>query len=132
MRTEQVSVFAENRPGRLREMLAALAGGAVNIRALSIAETSEFGIIRMIVSDTEAALRALRDAGFTAIVSDVLAVEVPDQPGGLLGAVVAPLTDAGINIEYVYAFAERPHERALIVLKASDPAQAEAILGRAG
>ncbi len=128
MRVRQVSVFAENRPGRLRDLLAALGDADVNIRALSIAETIEFGIVRMILSDTEKGLRALRAAGFTVVVNDVLAVQIPDRPGGLLKAVAVPLTEAGINIEYVYAFADRPAENALVVLKTSDLARAEKLI----
>ena len=130
MRAKQVSVFAENRPGRLRELLAALAEAGINIRALSIADSADFGIIRMILSDTEAGQRALRESGFTLMVNDVLAVEVPDQPGGLLNTIVTPLTEAGVNIEYVYAFADRPLEHALVVLKVSDLSKAEALIAK--
>ncbi len=129
MRTQQVSVFAENRPGRLQEMLTVLASAGVNIRALSIADSADFGIIRMILSETEKGERALRGAGFTLMVGDVLAVEVPDKPGGFLSTVVTPLTEAGVNIEYVYAFADNPLEHALVVLKVSDLARAERLIG---
>lgn len=129
MRARQVSVFAENRPGRLRDLLAALADAEIGIQALSIADSADFGIIRMILADTEAGQQALRDAGFTVMVNEVLAAEVPDEPGGFLNAIVAPLTDAGINVEYVYAFADNPKEQALVVLKVSDLARAEAVLG---
>lgn len=129
MRAKQVSVFAENRPGRLSDLLAALAGARVDIRALSIAETTDFGIVRMILSDTEKGRQALRDAGFTSSANDVLAVEVPDQPGGFLKTIVEPLTAAGVNIEYVYAFADNPRQRALVVLKVSDLDRAEALIG---
>ena len=129
MRARQVSVFAENRPGRLRDLLAALADAEISIQALSIADSADFGIIRMILADTEAGQQALRDAGFTVMVNEVLAAEVPDEPGGFLNAIVAPLTDAGINVEYVYAFADNPKEQVLVVLKVSDLARAEAVLG---
>lgn len=129
MRVKQVSVFAENRPGRLREMLAVLAAADVNIRALSIADSADFGIVRMILSETEAGQQALREAGFTIMASDVLAVEVPDKPGGFLTSIVTPLTEAGVNIEYVYAFADNPLEHALVVLKVSDLAKAERLIG---
>ncbi len=129
MRVKQVSVFAENRPGRLRDLLAALAGRDIDIQAMSIADSADFGIIRMILADTDAGLRALRDAGFTSAVAEVLAVEVPDRPGGFLHAVVEPLSAAGVNVEYVYAFANNPRERALVVLKVSDLAKAEKLIG---
>src|SRR5512146_2047868 len=101
---KQVSVFVENRPGRLRTMLQALSDRGVNIRALSIADTGDFGIVRMLLSDTAVGLRALRDAGLTCSTADVLRVELPDAPGGLLTAAVGPLSDAGLNVEYIYAF----------------------------
>ncbi len=129
MRAKQVSVFAENRPGRLRALLAALAEAGINIRALSIADSADFGVIRMILGDTDAGVAALRDAGFTTMVSDVLAVQVPDRPGGFLESVVVPLAEAGVNIEYVYAFADNPLEHALVVLKVSDLAKAEKLIG---
>ena len=129
MRVKQVSVFAENRPGRLQAVLTPLAEANINIRALSIADSADFGVIRMILSDTEAGQRALKEAGFTVMVGDVLAVQVPDRPGGFLSAIVAPLTRAGVNIEYVYAFADNPLEHALVVLKVSDLAKAEKLIG---
>jgi hypothetical protein len=128
MRAKQVSVFAENRPGRLSSLLAALADAAVDIRALSIAETTDFGIVRLILSDTEKGRQALRDADFTNSVNDVLAVQVPDRPGGFLKTVVEPLTAAGVNIEYVYAFADNPSQHALVVLKVSDHDRAEGLI----
>jgi hypothetical protein len=129
MRVKQVSVFAENRPGRLQAVLTPLAEANINIRALSIADSADFGVIRMILSDTETGQRALKEAGFTVMVGDVLAVQVPDRPGGFLSAIVAPLTRAGVNIEYVYAFADNPLEHALVVLKVSDLAKAEKLIG---
>jgi len=130
MRMKQVSVFAENRPGRLKTLLEVLSRAEVNIRALSIADTADFGIVRMILSDTEKGLEAVRTAGFAASTNDVLRVEIPDQPGGLLKAVAEPLSAAGVNIEYVYAFADRPEEHAMVVLKVGDIDAAERLLTR--
>lgn len=130
MRMKQVSVFVENRPGRLMLVLGALAKADVNIRALSIADTADFGIVRMILSDTEKGLEAVRAAGFAASTNDVLRVEVPDRPGGLLTAIAEPLAAAGINLEYVYAFADRPLENAMVVLKVGDIHAAEKLLKR--
>jgi len=127
---KQVSVFVENRPGRLKLLLEALAKADINIRALSIADTADFGIVRMILSDTERGLEVIRDAGLTASTNDVLRVEVPDQPGGLLKTVVEPLAAAGINVEYVYAFADRPLENAMVVLKVGNIDAAEKLIGR--
>ncbi len=128
MRARQVSVFAENRPGRLQAVLTALAGAGINIRALSIADSADFGVIRMILSDTDAGQRALREAGFTVMANEVLTVTVPDKPGGFLGTVVAPLAAAGVNVEYVYAFADNPLEHALVVLKCDNLAKAEQLI----
>ena len=129
MRMKQVSVFVENRPGRLKVVLEALSRADINIRALSIADTADFGIVRMILSDTEKGLEAIRSAGFAASTNDVLRVEVKDRPGGLLKAVAEPLAAAGINLEYVYAFADRPLENAVVVLKVGDIDAAEKLIG---
>lgn len=130
MRMKQVSVFAENRAGRLKTLLAVLARAEINIRALSIADTADFGIVRMILSDTDEGLEAIRAAGFAASTNDVLRVEVPDQPGGLLQAVAEPLAAAGVNIEYVYAFADNPEKHAMVVLKVGDIDAAERLLSK--
>ena len=130
MRMKQVSVFVENRPGRLKLLLEALAKADINIRALSIADTADFGIVRMILSDTEKGLEVIREAGLAVSTNDVLRVEVSDQPGGLLKAVAEPLAAAGINVEYVYAFADRPLEHAMVVLKVGDINAAEKLIGR--
>lgn len=127
---KQVSVFVENRPGRLQTMLQALYDHEINIRALSIADTSDFGIVRMILSNTEAGVRALRDAGLTSSTTDVLRIELPDSPGGLLKSVVDPLAAGGLNVEYVYAFVDMPLEKAAAVVKTSDPKRALEILGK--
>jgi len=120
----QISVFIENKPGHMMPLLEALAEHELNIRALSIADTADFGIVRMIFEEPEEALRAIREAGFTARTNDVLRVEVPDQPGGLLDAVVRPLASASINIEYIYAFADNPLTTAAVVLKVDDAERA--------
>jgi hypothetical protein len=125
---KQVSVFVENRPGRLKLLLETLAKAEINIRALSIADTADFGIVRMILSDTEKGLEVIRDAGLAASTNEVLRVEIPDQPGGLLKTVVEPLAAAGINVEYVYAFADRPLENAMVVLKVGNIDAAEKLI----
>ncbi len=125
---KQVSVFVENRPGRLRVMLQALYEREINIRALSIADTSDFGIVRMILSDTEAGVQALREAGLIASTTDVLRVEIPDTPGGLLKTAVEPLAEAGLNVEYIYAFVDMPLEKAAAVVKVNDTDRALRVL----
>ncbi|MCL5110852.1 MAG: ACT domain-containing protein [Chloroflexi bacterium] len=125
---KQVSVFAENRLGSLQAVLQALADREINIRALSIADTSDFGIVRMILSDTDLGLRALRDAGLTASTTEVLRVELPDTPGGLLKAAVRPLSEAGLNVEYIYAFVDMPLEKAAAVVKVDNVQKARQVL----
>lgn len=130
MKIKQVSVFVENQPGRLVAMLEALKGKDVNIRALCIAEGSDFGIVRMILSDNARGVQALKDAGFTVTETTVLQKDMPDRPGGLLEAVAKPLAKAGINLEYFYAFVDPTPGKASIVLKVSDPERAEQLINR--
>ncbi len=127
--TTQISVFIENRPGRMKPLLEALAEHGLSIRALSIADTADFGIVRMIFEEPEEALQVIREADFTARTNEVLRVEVPDRPGGLLDAVVAPLAKANINIEYIYAFADNPLATAAVVLKVDELERALEVVG---
>ena len=131
MKLEQVSVFIENQPGRMVAMLEALRSEGVNIRALSIAETADFGITRMILSDVEKGVEALGRAGFPARTTEVLRVEVPDVPGGLLEGVAKPLAAAGINVEYMYAFIDPAPGKAVVVVKVGDLERAEKAVGLA-
>ncbi len=103
MKVEQISIFLENKVGRLAEITSTLTKAGVNIKALSLADTSEFGIVRLIVDKHEAAKAALKEQGFTVSSTDVVAVEVAHSPGGL-NAVLHLLGDNGINIEYMYTF----------------------------
>ena len=116
MKVRQISVFLENRSGRLASVLKAVADAKVNIRALSLADTSDFGILRMIVDDVDACVQALRDTSHTVSTTEVLAVEVPDRPGGLAG-ILEVLSAAGQNVEYMYAFVSRASEHALVVFR---------------
>lgn len=128
MRIKQVSVFAENQPGRLFSMLEALGKAGVNMRALSVSETAEFGIVRMILDNPDKGMDALKKAGYTTRQDDIITAEIPDVPGGLLKTVAEPLAKAGINIDYFYAFLEPSPGRARIVLKVSDVEKAEKLL----
>ncbi len=128
MRITQISVFLENRPGRLAYLLQVLGDAGVNLRALSLADTADFGIARMIASDTDAALKAVRQAGLTAATNQVLCVEIPDTPGALAHALVNPLSLAKVNIEYAYAYAGSPAGRATVVMKVDDLDTAERVL----
>jgi len=130
MKVKQVSVFIQNKPGRLVAMLEVLKAKGVNIRALSVAETTDFGIVRMILSDTSLGAAALREADFTVKETTVLKQEIPDNPGGLLETIARPLTKAGINIEYFYAYLDTSPGKATIVVKVTDPDEAEKVLGR--
>jgi hypothetical protein len=116
MKIKQISVFLENKRGRLYEALKVLADSKINIRALSIADTSEFGILRMIVTDPEKAKEILENNEFTVKLTNVIAMAVKDKPGGLAEA-LNYLYDANINIEYIYAFVEKSGEKAVVVLR---------------
>lgn len=128
MRTKQVSVFLGNEPGRLVNMLKPLADKQINIHAMSVADSTDFGIVRMVVSDTEGAVKALHDAQFAVRVNEVLAYEMPHIPGGLLRLVAEPLAKAGINLEYFYAFVGSEAGKAMVVLKVNDLEMAERVL----
>jgi len=128
MKVQQISVFLENKSGRLSSLTDVLGKAGINIRALSIADTSDFGILRLIVSQPDEACRILKDAGFTVSMTDIIAVEVEDRPGGL-AAVLGILENAGINIEYLYAFLEKSSNNALVVFRVEQIEQAIKLLG---
>ncbi|MDY0144365.1 MAG: amino acid-binding protein [Kiritimatiellia bacterium] len=119
MKVRQISVFLENRSGRLASVLSEVAKAGVNIRALSLADTSDFGILRLIVDNVDAGVKALKDSGHTVSLTEVLAVEVPDRPGGLAGILEA-LSQADLNVEYMYAFVCRATEKAVVVFRFED------------
>lgn len=131
MAVKQISVFLENRSGRLYDLCDELGKAGINMRALSIGEAADFGVIRMIVNDPDAAIAKLKAAGFTAKATDVLAVEIPDVPGGL-ARVLGALKDKGINIEYAYAFVGTSGDKAMVSMRVEDTAAAEAVLKAAG
>jgi len=116
MKVEQISIFIENKSGRLAEVTRILGESGINIRALSLADTSDFGILRLIVNDVETANRVLKEKGFTVNKTEVVAVEVPDRPGGL-GAILQALDSEQINVEYMYAFVERCGGNAVIIFR---------------
>jgi len=119
MKVEQISVFLENKAGRLAEVANVLGNVGINIRALSLADTTDFGILRLIVNDREAAKKALKEAGFTVGITQVIAVEVEDKPGGL-AKILKLLADEDINVEYMYAFVERSSGNAVLIFKLED------------
>lgn len=116
MKVQQISIFLENRKGRLQEALEVLGEAKINIRALSIADTSEFGILRLIVPDPDKAKKVLEKNKFTVGENEVIAVEVSDRPGGL-AEVLRALNNADLNVEYMYAFVEKKGEKAVVVLR---------------
>lgn len=119
MKLKQTSVFLENRKGRLWKAISTLREADINIRALSIADTSEFGILRMIVPDPDKAKEVLEENTFVVKTNEVIGVEIPDQPGGLDG-ILEILTKADINVEYLYAFVEKKADQAIVVLRTED------------
>jgi len=125
---QQISVFLENRTGTLAEVLATLHENNINIRAMSVAETADFGILRFIVNQPDKVEQVLRKAQFALRVTPVLTMILDDSPGSLLGR-IEKLSTAGINIEYFYAFAVVGTERARIVLKVDALQEAEQLLG---
>ncbi len=131
MAIRQLTVFVQNKQGALVSITEALAANQVNIRALSIAETEDFGILRLIVNDEETAQKTLSDAGYLIKVTEVVGVKIGDAPGKLTGA-LAVLDRAGINLEYLYAFMARTEKHAYVVLRVEDNEITEAALEAAG
>jgi hypothetical protein len=131
MKINQISIYSENKPGQLSAICRALAAADVNIITLSLADTNDFGIVRLIVDDCAKAKGVLSEKGHLVNVKDVLAVCVPDRPGGM-AEVMQILDAAGANIEYSYAFAFRKGEKAVLVFRFSDSDVAEKALADAG
>ena len=116
MRVEQIAVFLENKSGRLAEITDVLAKNDINIRALSVADTADFGILRLIVNKVDQAQKVLKENGFTVGKTAVIAVEVPDQAGGLAGVLKTVEAD-GLNVEYMYAFVNKSGEKAVLIFR---------------
>ncbi|MEM5786104.1 MAG: ACT domain-containing protein [Syntrophobacteraceae bacterium] len=128
---EQISIFLENKAGRLAEVTRILAEAGINIRALSLADTSDFGILRLIVNDCEKAKSELKANGFTVGKTDVVAVEVSDQPGGL-HHILRVLQKANVNVEYMYAFVQQSGENAVIIFRFDNVEEALKVLKENG
>ena len=127
MHAQQISIFLENKAGRLAEVTGILAGAGVNIRALALADTSDFGVLRLIVDDNQKAESALKQGGFTVSKTDVVAVEVDDRPGGL-HHILDLLQNAGINVEYMYAFVQHSGTNAVMIFRFDRPDEALKVL----
>lgn len=131
MRVEQISVFLENKTGRLAEVSRILAEAEINIRALSLADTSDFGILRLIVNNNDKAKEALKQHGFTVGKTDVVAVEVEDRPGGL-NKILDCLYRSSVNVEYMYAFVQQSGNNAVIIFRFDNLDEAVKVLTQNG
>jgi len=131
MKVEQISVFLENKSGRLADVTSVLAEAGINLRALSLADTADFGILRLIVNDIERAKQVLKDNSFTVGRTEVVAVEVEDRPGGM-AKILRALDKGGINVEYMYAFVQKSGEHAIIIFRFDALDEAIEVLQSAG
>jgi hypothetical protein len=128
---KQISLFVENRPGRMAKVSKTLSDAGVNIRAMTIAEAGDFGVIRMVVDNPDKGYKVLHDSGFTVSSTDVLAVEMKDTPGGLY-EIVDTLGVNKINVDYAYAFVTAKAERAMLILRVDDLPKAKQALSAKG
>lgn len=128
---KQISLFVENKPGRMAKVSKTLSDADVNIRALTIAEAGDFGVIRMVVDNPDKGYRVLRENAFTVSMTDVLAVEMKDTPGGLY-EIVNTLGENGVNVDYAYAFVTSKAQRAMLILRVDDIAKARKVLSEKG
>ena len=128
---EQLSVFLENEAGRLAKMCRVLADTGHNMRVLMVADTAEYGVARVLCDRPHAARRALEEAGFAVSITPVVAVEVPDRPGGL-AEVLEALGGADVNVEYLYCYVRPDAAAAVDIFRVEDPAAASSVLGQAG
>jgi len=127
MKVEQIAIFLENESGRLSEITRVLADNSINIRSLSLADTADFGILRLIVDKVDEAEKALRDRGFTVGKTSVIAVEVPDKVGGL-ASVLKVLEGVALNVEYMYAFVNKSGENAVMIFRFEEIDKAISVL----
>ena len=131
MTTQQLSIFMENKPGQLVKVTETLTAANIDIRAMSLADTQDFGIVRMIVNDSAKAQAALREKGFMSTITKVMCIAMSDQPGGL-GAVTKLLAEADVNIDYLYACITVVGKDAYIVMHVDDEKKANEVLTKAG
>lgn len=131
MKIRQISVFIENKSGRLSDVIEFLGDNGINIRALSLADTSDFGILRLIVNEPEKAYTLLREKEFTVGATDVIAVAVPDNPGGL-ASVLKLLKDNDVSVEYMYAYVEHSSEYAVMIFRFEDTDSTLELLKKSG
>jgi hypothetical protein len=131
MSVKQISVFLENKKGRLADVTRILARESVNIRALSLADTADFGVLRIIVNDADRCLAVLKKNSFVAQVTEVVAIEVEDRPGGL-SRILEMLDAAGVNVEYMYAYVEKSKDNAVVICRIDERERALEVLKAGG
>ena len=131
MKVKQISIFLENKSGRLAQVTRVLADNGINLRALSLADTADFGILRIIVNDVDKAYDVLKNSGYTLSETDVVAVEVPDRPGGLANILDA-LWKSSLSVEYMYAFVKSSGDNAVMIFRFEDPDKAIRVLSDVG
>ncbi len=129
MSVKQISVFLENKKGRLAEVTRILSRERINIRALALADTADFGVLRIIVNDPDKCLAVLKAASFVAQVTEVMAVEVQDKPGGL-SHILEVLDGENVNVEYMYAYVEKSRDNAVVICKINDRSRALDVLAK--
>jgi hypothetical protein len=130
VKATQLSVFLENKKGRLADVTKVLGENGINIRTLFIADSSDFGILRMIVNDAQKALDVLKANNFTVKVNEVVAVEVPDEPGSL-SRILSVLDDNGMNVEYLYCFVDKNRNAAIDIMRVEDSDKAIEVMRKA-
>ncbi len=128
-RIRQISVFVENRPGRLLEVVDLLGKNGINIKALSLADSSDFGIVRLVVKGVDDAIKVLKDNGFTVSETPIIACMIDDKPGSL-AKILRALSKNNVNIEYMYGFASPIERKAVMVFKFSETEKAQEILNK--
>ncbi|MDO8885318.1 ACT domain-containing protein [Candidatus Oleimmundimicrobium sp.] len=131
MKAKQISVFLENKWGRLAEATKVLGDNDINIRALSVADTADYGVLRMIVNKPDKAYTALKDKGFIATKTNVFGIKISDKPGSLAG-ILEELKKKSLNVEYIYSFSEKSHDSAILILRVEDIDEAIKTLQSAG
>ncbi len=131
MRVQQIAIFLENKSGRLADISHALSESNINIRALSLADTADFGILRLVVDNTDKAKKVLKEHGFTVGITEVLAVEVPDKPGSL-DTILQVVKRSGLNVEYMYAFTQKSGESGLLLFRFDNLEEAGRVFQEAG
>jgi len=131
MKVKQVAVFLENKSGRLADISHCLAQAGINIRALSLADTADFGILRIVADDTDKAQRVLKEQGFTVGITNLVAVEAEDRPGGL-DKILQAVSKAGLNVEYMYAFTQVSGQKGMMLFRFEQPDAAISALQAGG